>query len=359
MKAVILREARRLELTDIPRPRLVEENHVLVRVQACGICGSDLRYFAGENPWALHTLGRHVDNPPDMILGHELAGIVVEVNSSRYEHLLGRRVGVQAYRTCGRCTLCTTGHENLCRETLHIGHAQGWRDMDFYPGGYAEYCLAWADLVHPMADQVSFEEEAMRDILGVAVHAAGRAEIRPGSVVLCIGGGPAGFCIAQVACALGATHALVSDPAPLARGIAEQAPGVAAFDPRQESLANALQRVTGGAPCDAIFDTVGSAETAAEALPLLGPAGTYVNLTVHNLTVPLNLQTLGSERRLTGSSNSFYSDEREAHQLIESGAVNVGCMITHRLPLERYAEAFELLLSPARQAYKVVFEPNA
>jgi threonine dehydrogenase-like Zn-dependent dehydrogenase len=72
----------------------------------------------------------------------------------------------------------------------------------------------------------------------------------------------------------------------------------------------------------------------------------------------LNLRALGSERRMTGSSNSFYADERMAHQLIETGAVDVRPMITHRLPLERYAEAFDLLMSPARQAYKVVFEPN-
>lgn len=70
MKAVILRQPQQLELVEIPRPRLTEENHVLVQVRACGICGSDLRYFMGENPWALHTLGRHVDNPPDMILRH-------------------------------------------------------------------------------------------------------------------------------------------------------------------------------------------------------------------------------------------------------------------------------------------------
>jgi threonine dehydrogenase-like Zn-dependent dehydrogenase len=356
MKAVILRKPRQLEMIDIPRPRLFDENHVLVQVAACGICGSDLRYFAGENPWALHTLGRHVDNPPDMILGHEFSGVVVEVNSSRYEHLMGKRVGVQAFRTCGTCALCVSGHENLCRNTLHIGHAQGWGKIDFFPGGYAEYCLAWADLLHPMADHVAFETEAMRDILGVAVHAVGRAEIPPDATVLCIGGGPAGLCIAQVARARGAARVLISDPSPLARQIIGRYDGLTAFDPTAESLTDGLRRTTGQTMCHAIFDTVGSAETFGAALPLLAPAGTYVNLAVQDLAVPLNLHGLGSERRITASSNAFYRDEREAHRLIEAGAVDVRSMITHRLPLESYAEAFDLLMRASREAYKVVFE---
>ena len=356
MKAIVLRRPRQLELIEIPRPQLTEENHVLVQVRACGICGSDLRYYVGENPWALHTLGRHVDNPPDMILGHEFSGVVVEVNSSRYEHLLGQRVGVQAFRTCGKCALCTGGHENLCRDTLHIGHAQGWGQMAHYPGGYAEYCLAWVDLLHPMTDAISFEDEAMRDILGVAVHAVGRAEVVEGASVLCIGGGPAGLCIAQVARARGAAHVLVSDPSLLAREIIARYAGLMALDPRNESLADGLRRIIGQAQCQAIFDTVGNADTFGAALALLAPAGTYVNLAVQDLTVPLNLGSVGSERHITASSNAFYRDEREAHRLIEAGAVDVGSMITHRFPLERYAEAFDLLLAASREAYKVVFE---
>jgi threonine dehydrogenase-like Zn-dependent dehydrogenase len=228
--------------------------------------------------------------------------------------------------------------------------------MEFFPGGYAEYCLAWADLLHPMAEHVSFEEEAMRDILAVGVHAVGRAEVGDGAVVLCIGGGPAGLCIAQVARARGAAHVLVADPSPLARAIVGGYPGLDAFDPTVESLAAALQRVAGPALCQGIFDTVGSAATFGQALPLLAPAGTYVNLAVQDLSVPMNLEALGSERRITASSNAFYRDERAAHALIESRAVDVCSMITHRLPLDGYAEAFDLLMSPSRQAYKVVFE---
>jgi 2-desacetyl-2-hydroxyethyl bacteriochlorophyllide A dehydrogenase len=352
MQAVVLKRPKELVLMDIPRPKLTDEHHVLIQVAACGICGSDVRYWAGENPWALHTLGKHVDNPPNMVLGHEFAGVVVEVNSARFEHLLGRRVGAQAFRTCGVCSLCRSGHENLCRNTVHIGHAQGWGLLDYYPGAYAEYCLAWADLLHLMPDHVAFEEEAMRDILGVAVHAAGRGGLHEGAVVLCIGGGPLGLCLAQVARSRGAEPVFVSDPSQLARDVVGRFAGLVCLDPEAQPLQAALQ----GRRCTAIFDTVGTAETMEAALPLLAEAGTFVNLAVHDVPVALNAVELGSERAITTSSNALYRDEREAHELISSGTVDMRPMITHRFPLEEFRSAFELLLSVPKEAYKVVFQ---
>ncbi|MCU0521225.1 MAG: alcohol dehydrogenase catalytic domain-containing protein [Anaerolineae bacterium] len=358
MRAIILREPRRLELVDVPRPKLTAPEHVLIKVQACGICGSDLRYYAGENPWALHTLGRHVDNPANMTLGHEYAGVVVEVNDRRNEHLLGQRVGAQAFRTCGVCGLCRSGHENLCRNTLHIGHAQGWGTVDFYPGAYADFCLAWADLLHPMADHVSFEEEALRDFLGVAVHAAGLAGLQEGvavredATVLCIGGGPVGLSIAQVARARGVRRIVVTEPAPVAQAVIARYPDLTCLDPTQDDVIAALGR----ASCLAVFDTVGTPDTVADGLAALAEAGTYVNLAVHDTSLTLNAMALGSERRMTTSSNALYRDEREAHQLIASGAVAMAPMITHRFPLDAFAEAYALLLAEPKRAYKVVFQ---
>jgi len=355
VRALVLRKPRTFELVEIPRPVLTDDRQVLVRVEACGICGSDVRYWAGENPWAMHTLGRHVDNPANMVLGHEFAGVVVEVRSSKYEHLIGQRVGVQAFRTCGTCALCTTGRENLCRNTIHIGHAQGWGEMDFYPGAYAEYCLAWGDVLHVMDDHVPFEQEAMRDILGVAVHVVGRATIRQGESVLCIGGGPAGLCIAQVAKIRDAGQIFLSDPSPLARRIAGQFEALNCIDPSSQSIAHVLEEQLGQATVSVVFDSVGSAETMREALSLLAESGTYVNLAVHATSLDLNALALGSERTITTSSNALYRDEREAHELIRTGAVDVGAMITHRFRLEDYEQAFDLLLCDPKEAYKVVF----
>jgi len=108
--------------------------------------------------------------------------------------------------------------------------------------------------------------------------------------------------------------------------------------------------------CTAIFDTVGTTETMSKSLPLLAETGTYVNLAVHDTCLTLNPTVLGSERVTTTSPNALYRDEREAHELINSGAVNVRSMITHRFQLEDFQEAFDLLLRVPKEAYKVVFE---
>lgn len=357
MRAVILRGPKRLECTETPIPNLTDEQQVLINVKACGICGSDLRYWAGENPWALHTLGRHIDNPPNIIMGHEFAGVVAAVNSPRHEHLIGRRVGVQPYRVCGVCDLCRSGHHNLCEETIHLGHAQGWGALDVYPGAYAEYCPAWADRLFPMPDDISFDEAAMADILGVAVHAVGRSRLAAGTDVLAIGGGPVGLCVAQVAAAHGARHIFLSESSPAAREVLAQFAFIA-IDPGRESLADVIQRVSGRARVAAVYDTVGSAETMVQGLTLLEEAGTYLNLAVHNKPVTLDAGLLASERTITSSSNAFYRDVDEAYELIFSHRVNVRPMITHRFPLIDCQRAFDLLLSDPKQAYKVVFQPG-
>ena len=357
MKAVVLRQPRQLEWTEVPEPQLSTELEVLIEVAACGICGSDLRYWEGENPWALHTLGYHVPNPPNIILGHEYAGTVVRVNSPAQEHWLGQRVGVQAYRTCGRCNFCRAGSQNLCPNTIHMGHAQGWGEMDYYPGAYAEYCLGWADLLYPIPDPVSFEEAAMADVVCVAVHAVRRPAVL-GDEVLCIGGGPVGLSIAQVARARGARRVFVSEPSLSAQAVLRCFDYINVIDPSAVSLADGLAR-GGVRRVLSVFDTVGSGPIIAEAASLLAERGTYVNLAVHDAPVALNAAALGSERTLTSSSNAFYSDVREAYDLICSGRVNVKPMITHRIPLKDCALGFELLRRSPKEAFKVVLCPGS
>lgn len=357
MKAIVLQKPRTLVLTDIPEYSLTEEDHVLIKVEACGICGSDLRYWAGENPWALHTLGRHIDNPSNLVMGHEYAGEVVRVNSKKYEYLLGKRVGVQAFKVCEECSFCKSRRENLCRNMIHMGHAQGWGEMDFYPGAYAEYCLGWADLLHPIPDHVSFAEAAMADILCVAVHVVGRTNIYEGANVLCFGGGPAGLSIAQVAKTMGAKNIFISDPSPLARKVAGTFEEFIIIDPNREDVSQVIQEHIGDEKCIAIFDSVGSREQIVSGFTLLEEQGTYVNMAVHDVPLEINAKLLGSERTITTSSNAFYKDVKKAYRLIESGIIDVKPWITHQLPLEEYEKAFELLLRNPKAAYKVVFEP--
>lgn len=357
MRAIVLKEPEHLELMDIPEPKLLDAGEVLIKVEACGICGSDLRYWAGENPWALHTLGRHVDNPPNLILGHEFAGVVAKVNSDEYAHLLGRRVGVQSFRSCGACRFCITGRQNLCQDMIHIGHAQGWDRRDFYPGAYAEYCIGWADLLHPISDNVSFAEAALGDIYCVAVHAVRRTRLYDGAAVLCIGGGPAGLSIAQVAKRSGAEKIALSDTSHIARSIIGHFAELTVLDPMTQDINVAIEDMWQGQKCAAVFDTVGTVESMTTGIRALEESGTYVNLAVHDENVSMNAAGVGSERTVTSSSNAHYRDLTDAFALINDGDINVKPLITHRYPLEDFDQAFHALLDSPRTAFKVVFEP--
>jgi threonine dehydrogenase-like Zn-dependent dehydrogenase len=359
MNAVVLERPETMTWMDVPRPVLTDPAHVLIQVGTCGICGSDLRYYRGENPWALHTLGRHVDNPPNIILGHEFAGTVVEVNDSAYEPLLGKRVGAQPFRVCGTCSHCRSGRENICSDTIHTGHAQGWGEMDFYPGAYAEHTIAWGDLCFPMPDDISFEEASMVDILGVGVHATGRADIRSGSSVLCVGGGPAGVAIALVALARGAETVYISDPSGICRQVASQYPGLVSIDPTSQDVVEVVRAEAGADGVDSVFDSVGTAETFSLGLSLLRPSGTFVNIAVHDEPAKINLAALGTERCVTTSSNSTYADVATAYRYVYEGKVDVKPWITHRFALRDFEEAFQLLLAAEKQAFKAVLIPDS
>ncbi len=164
MKAAVLKAPGQLTVEDVPVP-VLEKDEVLIKVASCGICGSDLRYFEGENPWALHTLGIETPTPPNIIMGHEFAGEVVEVGDDSFRKLVGRRVVASPYKACGVCRLCREGRYNLCTATVHLGHGAGWGQRDYYPGGMAEFCPVWADKAYPLPDNVTYDEATLLDIV--------------------------------------------------------------------------------------------------------------------------------------------------------------------------------------------------
>ncbi|MCP4754930.1 MAG: alcohol dehydrogenase catalytic domain-containing protein, partial [Proteobacteria bacterium] len=207
MQAVVLESPQKLVCREIPIWPLLDYNDddlVLVKVEACGLCGSDLRYYMGENPWAQHTLGKFVPNPPNIVLGHEFTGEVVAVCSKENESLLGKRVAPVCSKVCGTCFYCRNGWDNLCPNTVHTGHGQGWGERDYYPGAYADYVPVWAKGCYEFSESLPWTEAAMMDLLAVSTHVARRGNIRIGMPVLVIGSGPIGNGVVQVAKILGA-----------------------------------------------------------------------------------------------------------------------------------------------------------
>lgn len=349
MEAAVLEAPGRLVVKEIPLwplDRYGDDDLVLVEVAACGVCGSDLRYFLGENPWAQHTLGRHVDNPPNIVLGHEFAGTVAAVLSERNAPLLGKRVAPLCSKPCGTCRFCTTERENLCPHTVHVGHGQGWGRQEYYPGAYAEYVPAWGKGCFEIPGRFSFEEASMMDILAVCTHVTMQGRVRKGAPVLVLGAGPAGNGIAQVARIQGADPIVLVDRVERAVDTARRCgfehvilAGDGATAERE------ARRLLGGEGAFSVFDAVGSEWSIRAGLRLLDKGGTLVNMAVHDAELRLNQTDLGGERRLVTSCNFRREEYPRTLAWLGEGRIDVKPWLD-RVERSDLPSVFETLLRP-------------
>jgi len=358
MRAAVLTGTRKIEITEVPVPE-PGEGWVRVRVEVCGICGSDLRYFHGENPWSLHTLGYQKALPPRMVLGHEIAGVISAVGRGVDQARIGERVVALCFRVCGTCPACRSGNEHLCPNTQHLGHGAGFEDWELNPGGYADECLVWASQAVPLPASVSFEDAVFLDGLGVAVHSVRHAGVKKGSSVLMLGCGPIGLLCAEVASAWGASTIICADTNATARRHAKRLVPARVLDPGDEDITAVVLDATRGYGVDAILDTTGSIVAQHSGVRALAPGGTIVYLAGPAPGLALDLRALAGERTHTTSANFRLSEFPEALDLLASGRVRVDGLVTHRFPLMRAADALATVdRKDQTGAFKVVIVPG-
>lgn len=358
MRALVLRSPRNLMLMDVPKIPL-KPGQVQVRVSHCGVCGSDTRYFYGDNPWAKQTLGVETPNPPNIILGHEFVGVVEDAGDPSDGYLIGKRVGVNTFIACGRCSFCRSGRENLCPQTRHLGHGQGWGQMDFYPGGMAEWCPVPASQVYELPEQVTDEQATFLDPMIAALHATDTGGPKPLDRVAVLGAGPIGLLIAQFAKLYGATKIMVSDLAPENLSVATAVGADLVFNVsgNGRSFRDAVLAETGGDGADLVFNTVGSKASIEDSLAMLKKGGTCVLLATHETEISFPSLMLSGERTLKTSANALYSDFPRALDLLASGRILVDPLISHRIPLSRGPEALDVACNKhANGAIKVILD---
>ena len=343
MKALVLKNPEVLEISNLPVWSL-ESGQALIRVSKCGICGSDIRYFYGENPWAKQTLGREIPNPPNIVLGHEFVGYVEKVTDKADEDLVGKRVAVNTFITCGRCSYCRSGRENLCPDTRHLGHAQGWGEMEYYPGGMAEFCPVPVSQIYELPENVSDDEATFLDPMIAALHAVDVGAPKVLDKVAIYGAGPIGLLIAQFVKIYGASRTFICD-------IADE--NIAAADTlgvdyavniagEQSAFREIVKSQTSGKGVNLVFNTIGTNQSIVESLELLDKGGTVVLLATKDKQLVLPSLNLSGERTIRTSSNALYSDFPRALELLATGEVNVKPLISHRFPLSQAVEAFEV-----------------
>ena len=346
--SVILEAPGKLALKRIVVPTIPGEIEYC-EMRAVGICGSDVRYFEGENPWSLHTLGKNLPSPPGMVLGHEVAAVT---------HRGGEevRVAILAYKSCGKCRYCREGNENLCSDMEHFGHSAGWGDMEHFPGGMAERFTIWRDFAYPIPDTISFGAATFLDGLAVALHSLDVGGMEPGKRVAAIGLGPIGMLAALAATADGAGNVTGCDTSAFPIELAENVGLGSMLHGNATDLANAVGR---SEPVDIVIDTVGSEESIVSGLRMLEKRGVHVLLAVHENPIPVLGTALSGERSIITSSNNRYRDFPRAIELLAKQAFSVEPLITHRFPLSDVSAAFSVMLDKEnRRAFKVIIIPD-
>jgi len=356
MLAAVLERPGQLSLLRIPVPEPAPRE-VLVRVEGCGICGSDLRYLAGENPWARQTLGVAKPNPPNMILGHEVAGTIVKAGGPADEGRLGERVVLLAYQACGVCFYCRRGLHHLCEHVTHHGHGAGWRGRDYNPGGMAEYCPVASVHALPLPEAIPFDEATLLDGLAVAIHAVELAGLRPGDAAAVIGSGPVGLCVAQAAAVAGAPQVFAIDVAAGALEVAGEL-GLTPVDASSSDPAGAVLEAVDAIGVAAVFDTAGTSATRRQGISMLRRGGRLVCLAGKEEPIGIDYAMLAGERAVMTAANNPYRDLAGAIELARSGRVRLGPLVTHRFPLDEVERAFATAQERERTgALKVVIEP--
>jgi len=356
MKAVILEAPGRISVREIPRPSLASDE-VLLKVKACGICGSDVRYIKGDNPWAKQTLGIVKRFKGKMVLGHEFSGEIVKVGNPSLENRIGERVGTLVYKGCGTCHYCRMGKHNLCAQTKHLGHSQGWENLKYNPGGMAEYCQIWAEMAFPLPENISYENAAMLDCVQVAVHAIEIAQLPISSKIAIIGLGAIGQFILQVSQVSSGAEVFCIDIREKPLRVATESGAKLCINsviPRS----NNNEAISMEGSMDAVFDMVGSQETLIFGLKLLKRGGKLILLAgeADSFSIPTNLLT--GERSIITSANSTYPNFQESLDLLVSGKVHPQKIITHRFPLSEAKKAFEVAANKDKyEAIKVLIIP--
>jgi 2-desacetyl-2-hydroxyethyl bacteriochlorophyllide A dehydrogenase len=325
----------RVEDREIPKPTSQE---VLIKVKACGVCGTDNSLNKGDYP----------ANYP-VIIGHEFSGDVVKIGDEVTSIRVGDRVTVDPNRVCHKCIYCRSGLEHLCLNLQSMGvHIDG---------ADAEYCLMLESNVYVIPDSLTYEEAAFCEPLACAVHGVDLIGVKSGDTVVIIGAGGMGNLITQCVKNAGATNIIVSEPIKHRRDLALENGATLTFDPKQVNL-NAEIRKIKAVGADVVIEVAGNTRAQSECIPLARKGGTvqFFGCAPKENNIQINpFEINDSELRILGSFNNQFATGR-AVRLLASKKVRVDNLISHHFELKNYLDVFKVFGSPESLKLMVVVD---
>lgn len=343
MKALLLSDYKQLSVVDMPTPEITDDE-VLVRVRACGICGSDIHGYDGST-------GRRI---PPLVMGHEAAGVIERVGNAVAAFKAGDRVTFDSTVSCGKCGFCRQGQINLCDNRTVLGVSCG--DYRRH-GAFAEYVSVPARILYKLPENLPFERAALIEAVSIAVHAVGRHVPKPDDTVVVVGAGMIGVLVIQVLKNKGCRNIIAVDVDSEKLVLAKRLGATRGLNPKESDVPAAVRGVTGGNGADASFEVVGHSDTVLTAIRCLRKGGTVVLIGNLSPKVELPLQEVVSREISVLGSCASSGEYPECIELLARGSVDVDPLVSLKASLEEAPDLFERLYRGDKDLMKVILQP--
>jgi 2-desacetyl-2-hydroxyethyl bacteriochlorophyllide A dehydrogenase len=318
--------------------RKLQENEVLVKIEACGVCGTDVHIVEGTSR-----------SSPPVVLGHEFAGVIEDVGRGAVRLKVGQRVAVDPNIACGVCFYCRRGLVHLCANLRALGV-----DID---GGMAQYCIAPASQAFELPEAMNVEVSAFVEPVSCAIHGIDKANIRTGDTVAILGGGTIGLIMLQLAAHAGAARTILIEPLAHKRAIAQRVGADVVLDPAGENVTSSVLDLT-VVGADVVIECVGKSATMKLALELARRGGVVEFFGVCPIgdTFPAEPnQIYFKELTIVGSYVNPHTFSRSI-ALLETGKVKINAFQIDRFPLDAVHEA--LAYQREGKTLKSIIQPN-
>ncbi len=339
MKCVKIKGAKDLQIATVKKP-VSHDGAVVIRVKACGICGSDLHYF-------------EIGAPLELIMGHEFSGVVVDPGA-RSDLKVGDRVTGLPISPCLECEACKSGHIQYCEHTWEKAVGLSYE----YSGGYAEYLACRPDMVKKLPDKVTFYGATLVEPSAVSLHAINLANVKIGDSVLIIGGGIIGLMAAEFAKLNGASYiALMETNMKRGKKALKYGKINEVFNANDKDIvAKVLKKSKGG--FDKVIECCGNQYAVSEAIMTVKPGGTIVlvGVSIKNIEIPM-MSAVMKEVTMQGAIAYNEKEFEDCISLIEKKIIDVEKYIDAKVGLEKVNDACLELTSGKTDKIKIVIKP--
>jgi L-iditol 2-dehydrogenase len=344
MKALLLTEYQRMQVTDVDEP-IVGDDDVLVQVEACGICGSDIHGYDGST-------GRRI---PPLVMGHEAAGVVVATGANVTDLPSGTRVTFDSMVSCGACDFCRQGAGNLCDKRMVLGVSCGEYRRH---GAFAERISVPRRIVYRLPDSLPFEHAALVEAVSVAVHAANVTPVTLGDTAVVVGAGMIGLLTIQAIRAAGASQVIAVDINDKRLAVARELGADEVLRGDQCDVPEQVRQLSGGRGADLALEVVGATPTVQTAVESVRKGGSVTLVGNVSPTVELPLQSVVTREIVLRGTCGCNGEYPQCIDLMNRGIINVAPLITAKIALSDGPEWFERLYAGDPEQMKVVVCPQ-